>query len=78
MHMNKEDRQLLEHSIWMLTLMTGEDRMRYLSRMWDLYFEVFGENFESKKRRGRKSKFTIIDQRKAYDLCTCLVKIFGH
>ena len=76
MQMNKEDRQLLEQSEWMLTLMSGEDRMRYLSRMWDLYFEVFGE--KSKKRRGRKSKFTIMDQRKAYDLCTCLVKIFGH
>ena len=43
MQMNKEDRQLLEQSVWMLTLMSGEDRMRYLSRMWDLYFEVFGE-----------------------------------
>ena len=60
----------------MLDIMTGEDKMYYMERMWNLYFRVY---LNSKKSRSKKlSKTFLMDKKKAYDLCSELTKIFGH
>jgi len=59
----------------MLDLMTGEDRMDYLERMWDLYTKVY---LKPSHRYKKKSKTFVMDKKKAYDLCSELTKIFGH
>jgi hypothetical protein len=37
----KASNRLLKHSIVLLTVMTGEEKMYYLERMWDLYIDVY-------------------------------------
>jgi hypothetical protein len=76
MQMNiKKPKGLLKDSIIIMDFMSGEDKMYYLERMWDLYFKVF--NTKVKKSSSRK-KTSSMRQEKAYELCTSLIKIFGH
>ena len=76
MQMNiKKPKGLLKDSIIIMDFMSGEDKMYYLERMWDLYFKVF--NNKVKKSFSRK-KISSMRQEKAYELCTSLIKIFGH
>jgi hypothetical protein len=72
----KKPKGLLKDSIILLDIMTGEDKMYYMERMWNLYFRVY---LNSRKSRSKKlSKTFLIDKKKAYDLCSELTKIFGH
>jgi len=72
----KKPKGLLKDSIILLDIMTGEDKMYYMERMWNLYFRVY---LNSRKSRSKKSSKTfLMDKKKAYDLCSELTKIFGH
>jgi len=72
----KKPKGLLKDSIILLDIMTGEDKMYYMERMWNLYFRVY---LNSRKSRSKKlSKTFLMDKKKAYDLCSELTKIFGH
>ncbi len=72
----KKPKGLLKDSIILLDIMTGEDKMYYIERMWNLYFRVY---INSRKSRSKKlSKTFSMDKKKAYDLCSELTKIFGH
>ncbi len=78
MQMNvKHVRRLLEDSIIIMDIMSGEDRMYYLERMWNLYVRVY-EKKSIRLSRYKKSKTFVMDRKKAYDLCSELTKIFGH
>jgi len=78
MQMNtKRPRGLLKDSIILLDLMTGEDKMNYLERMWNLYFRVY-EKRSIRLSKYKKSKTFVMDKKKAYDLCSQLTQIFGH
>jgi hypothetical protein len=70
----KASNRLLKHSIVLLTVMTGEEKMYYLERMWDLYIDVY----TTPKFRKKLSRTYEMDKLKAYDLCSKLTKIFGH
>ncbi len=59
-----------------MRVMSGEDRMYYLEKMWDLYIDVYERT--PVRGRSRKRKNTPLNQKKAYDLCSELTKIFGH
>lgn len=61
----------------LMDIMSGEDRMHYLDRMWSLYLKVY-KTTPARARKRRKQKYSPLDRRKAYDLCSSLVKIFGH
>jgi len=60
-----------------MDIMSGEDRMYYLERMWNLYVRVY-EKKSIRLSRYKKSKTFVMDRKKAYDLCSELTKIFGH
>ena len=75
MQMQKAPR-LLKQSIIMMEIMSGEDKMFYLQRMWNLYIDVYVRT--PARIRGRKRKNIPLDQKKAYELCSELTKIFGH
>ena len=56
MQMNiKKPKGLLKDSIIIMDFMSGEDKMYYLERMWDLYFKVF--NNKVKKSSKQKKNF---------------------
>jgi hypothetical protein len=74
MLMEKKPRGLLKESIVMLDLMTGQEKMDYLERMWDLYIRVY----ERPRYIRKRSRTFVMDKTKAYDLCSKLTKIFGH
>ena len=75
MRMNtKVSNRLLKHSIVLLTVMTGEEKMNYLERMWDLYIDVY----TTPKFKKKLSRTYEMDKLKAYDLCSKLTEIFGH
>jgi len=77
MQMNvKKPKGLLKDSIILLDIMTGEDKMYYIQRMWNLYFRVYKNS--SRSRSKKLSKTFVMDRKKAYDLCSELTKIFGH
>ena len=58
MQMNtKKAKGLLKSSIILLDLMTGEDKMNYLERMWNLYFKVY----EKKSIRVIKNKINLVE-----------------
>ncbi len=71
----KKPKGLLKDSIILLDIMTGEDKMHYIERMWNLYFRVY---INSRRARKKSSKTFLMDKKKAYDLCSELTKIFGH
>jgi len=76
MQMDSAQKRLIKQSIVIMEIMSGEDRMYYLQRMWDLYIDVYVRT--PARIRGRKRKNIPLDQKKAYELCSELTKIFGH
>ena len=76
MQMQKTSRRLLQQSIVLMDIMSGEDKMYYLQRMWELYIDVYVRT-PSKFAKKRKKNIPM-DRKKAYDLCSELTKIFGH
>tara|TARA_E500000305_G_scaffold102443_2_gene97136 strand:- start:218 stop:448 length:231 start_codon:yes stop_codon:yes gene_type:complete len=76
MQMDSTQRRLIKQSKILMEIMSGEDRMYYLDRMWDLYFDVY--IYARTKKRKKFKKVSPIDKKKAYDLCSKLTKIFGH
>ena len=56
MSVKKIDR-ITEQSKLLMSVMSGEEKMYYLERMWDLYFEVYAKNkwrqstFASRKKK---------------------------
>jgi len=46
--------------------------------MWDLYFEVFVKKDWRKSSFHKRKKYSPIKEKKAYELLTSLVKVFGH
>jgi len=76
MQMDTTQKRLIKESIILMEIMSGEDRMHYLERMWKLYIDVYERS--SMRSSVRKQKNTPIAKRKAYELCSELTKIFGH
>ena len=76
MQMDTTQKRLIKQSKILMQDMSGEDRMYYLERMWDLYIDVY--IIAPIKGHKRKRKNTPIAKRKAYELCSELTKIFGH
>ncbi len=76
MQMDTTQKRLIKESIILMEIMSGEDRMHYLERMWKLYIDVYERS--SMRSSVRKRKNTPIAKRKAYELCSQLTKIFGH
>jgi hypothetical protein len=77
MQMEQKPRGLLKESIILMDIMSGEDKMFYLERMWNLYFKVY-EKKSIRLSKYKKSKTFVMDRKKAYDLCSELTQIFGH
>jgi hypothetical protein len=77
MQMEQKPRGLLKESIILMDIMSGEDKMFYLERMWNLYFKVY-EKKSIRSSKYKKSKTFVMDRKKAYDLCSELTQIFGH
>ena len=75
---SKINRELLKTSIIIMDVMSGEDRMFYLERMWNLYIRVYLKSTSARVKRYKKSKTFDMDRKKAYDLCSELTQIFGH
>jgi len=75
--MEQKPRGLLKESIILMDIMSGEDKMFYLERMWNLYFKVY-EKKSIRLSKYKKSKTFVMDRKKAYDLCSELTQIFGH
>ncbi len=76
MQMDTTQKRLIKESIILMEIMSGEDRMNYLDRMWTLYIDVYERS--SMRSSVRKRKNTPIAKKKAYELCSELTKIFGH
>ena len=76
MQMDTNQKRLIKQSKILMQVMSGEDRMYYLERMWDLYIDVYIR--APIKGRKRKRKNTPMNEKKAYELCSELTKIFGH
>lgn len=76
MQMDTTQKRLIKESIILMEIMSGEDRMHYLERMWKLYIDVYERS--SMRSSFRKRKKTPIAKKKAYELCSELTKIFGH
>ena len=76
MQMDTTQKRLIKESIILMEIMSGEDRMHYLERMWKLYIDVYERSSMRSSVRTRKN--TPIAKRKAYELCSELTKIFGH
>ncbi len=76
MQMDTTQKRLIKESKILMEIMSGEDRMYYLERMWKLYIDVYERS--SMRSSVRKRKNTPIAKRKAYELCSELTKIFGH
>lgn len=77
MSAKKTDRLIKQSKILML-YMSGEEKMYYLERMWDLYFDVYVKNKWQQSTLSPRKKNTPMKEKKAYELLTSLVKIFGH
>ena len=77
MSVKKTDR-ITEQSKLLMSVMSGEEKMYYLERMWDLYFEVYAKNKWRKSTFASRKKNPPMKEKKAYELLTGLVKIFGH
>lgn len=76
MQMDSTQKRLIKQSKVLMKDMSGEDRMYYLERMWDLYIDVYIR--APIKGCKRKRKNTPMNEMKAYELCSELTKIFGH
>jgi len=73
----KKPKGILKSSIIMMDFMSGEDKMFYLERMWDLYFKVY-KNKKYSAKAAKTRKYPVMREKKAYELCSELTKIFGH
>ena len=76
MQMDATQKRLIKQSKILMQVMSGEDRMYYLERMWDLYIDVYIKTPTTGRKRNRKN--TPLNEMKAYELCSKLTKIFGH
>ena len=76
MQMDTTQKRLIKQSKILMQVMSGEDRMYYLERMWDLYIDVYIR--APIKGLKRKRKNSPMNEKKAYELCSELTKIFGH
>lgn len=74
----KKPNRILKDSLILMDFMSGEEKMHYIDRMWSLYLKVYNKTPKAKTTRKRRPKYSPLDRRKAYDLCSSLVKIFGH
>ena len=74
----KQTDKLIRQSKIIMSSMSGEERTEYLTRMWDLYFEVFVKKDWRKSSFHKRKKYSPIKEKKAYELLTSLVKVFGH
>jgi len=74
----KETDRLIRQSKILMSFMSGEEKMYYLERMWDLYFEVYEKRDWRKSAFNTRKKYSPMKEKKAYELLTSLVKIFGH
>jgi hypothetical protein len=71
----KKPKGLLKDSIILLDIMTGEDKMYYLERMWNLYFRVY---INSRRSRSKKlSKTFSMDKKKPMTCAPSLLKFLG-
>ena len=77
MSAKKTDR-ITKQSKLLMSVMSGEEKMYYLERMWDLYFEVYVKKDWRQSTLSPRKKNTPMKEKKAYELLTSLVKIFGH
>tara|TARA_R110002072_G_scaffold153_3_gene946 strand:+ start:348 stop:572 length:225 start_codon:yes stop_codon:yes gene_type:complete len=74
--MDSTQKRLIKQSKVLMKDMSGEDRMYYLERMWDLYIDVYIKTPMTGRKRKRKN--SPMNEKKAYELCSELTKIFGH
>ena len=74
----KQTDKLIRQSKAIMSTMSGEERTEYLTRMWDLYYEVFIKKDWRQSTLSPRKKNTPMKEKKAYELLTSLVKIFGH
>ena len=74
----KETDRLIKQSKILMSFMSGEERMQYLTRMWDLYFDVYIKKDWRQSTLSPRKKHPPMKEKKAYELLTSLVKIFGH
>jgi len=74
----KETDRLIKQSKILMSFMSGEEKTQYLTRMWDLYFEVYEKRDWRKSAFNTRKKYSPITEKKAYELLASLVKIFGH
>ena len=74
----KQTDKLIRQSKIIMSSMSGEERTEYLTRMWDLYFEVYVKKDWRKSSFDTRKKYSPIKEKKAYELLTSLVKVFGH
>ena len=74
----KQTDKLIRQSKIIMSSMSGEERTEYLTRMWDLYFEVYIKKDWRKSSFDTRKKYSPIKEKKAYELLTSLVKVFGH
>ena len=77
MQMNSTQKRLVKESILLMDIMSGQERMLYLERMWNLYFKVYVRN-SIRVQRNKRLKTFVTDRKKAYELCAELTKIFRH
>jgi len=74
----KQTDKLIRQSKAIMSIMSGEERTQYLTRMWDLYFEVYVKKDWRKSSLDTRKKYSPITEKKAYELLASLVKVFGH
>jgi hypothetical protein len=74
----KETDRLIKQSKILMRFMSGEEKTQYLTRMWDLYFDVYIKKDWRQSAFNTRKKYSPITEKKAYELLTSLVKIFGH
>ncbi len=74
----KQTDKLIRQSKIIMSFMSGEERTQYLTRMWDLYYEVYIKKDWRKSAFDTRKKYSPIKEKKAYELLTSLVKVFGH
>ena len=70
--------KLIRKSKILMSFMSGEERTQYLTRMWDLYYEVYIKKDWRKSAFDTRKKYSPIQEKKAYELLTSLIKVFGH
>ena len=62
----KQTDKLIRQSKAIMSIMSGEERTQYLTRMWDLYFEVYIKKDWRKSSFDTRKKYSPITEKKAY------------